>query len=257
MRIVSETSSGGVVEQLFTLGEIPGVLWTPDGAAGPRPLILMGHGGGQHKKTPGIVARARRFVTECGFAVAAVDVPAHGDRPKDEEYDRIATANQARVAAGAELAPLMASFQALVARQTVPEWRAVLDAVQQLDHVGAGPVGYWGVSLGCGLGVPFVAAEPRVRAAVLGLGGVLASAEAAARVTVPVEFLVAWDDERVPREQSLALFDALASPEKTLHANPGRHSEVPAFEQDSTLRFFARHLAWSPPPASTRGQPAT
>ena len=242
MRFISETSSGGVVEQLFTLGEIPGVLWTPEGAAGIRPLILMGHGGGQHKKAPGVVDPARRFVAECGFAVAAVDVPGHGDRPKDEEYDRIATQNQARVAAGEELAPLVAGFQALVARQTVPEWRAVLDAVQELDHVGAGPVGYWGVSLGCGLGVPFVAAEPRVRAAVLGLGGALASAEAAARITVPVEFLVQWDDERVPRAQSLALFDALASAEKTLHAHPGQHGDLPAFELDSTLRFFARHL---------------
>ena len=91
MRFVSETSSGGVVEQLFTLGEIPGVLWTPAGAAGVRPLILMGHGGGQHKKAPGIMTRARRLVTEGGFAVAAVDVPGHGDRPKDEEYDRIST----------------------------------------------------------------------------------------------------------------------------------------------------------------------
>lgn len=97
--------------------------------------------------------------------------------------------------------------------------------------------------MGCGLGVPFVAAEPRVRAAVLGLGGALASAEHAARVTVPVEFLVQWDDERVPRAQGLALFDALASAEKTLHVNVGRHGEVPAFERDSTLRFFARHLA--------------
>jgi dienelactone hydrolase len=242
MRFISETSSGGVREQLFTLGELPGVLWTPEGAAGPRPLILMGHGGGEHKKAPGIVAPARRFVTECGFAVVAVDVPSHGDRPKDEEYDRIVTENRARVAAGADLAPLIASFQALVARQTVPEWRAALDAVQELDHVGAGPVGYRGVSMGCGLGVPFVAAEPRVRAAVLGLGGGQASAEAAARITVPVEFLVQWDDERAPRAQCLALFDAFASSEKTLHANPGLHGELPAFELDSTVRFFARHL---------------
>ncbi|QNS08171.1 dienelactone hydrolase family protein [Streptomyces xanthii] len=242
MHITSETSSGGVREQLFTLGEIPGVLWTPEGAVGTRPLVLMGHGGGQHKKAPDVLTRARRFVTEGGFAVVAVDVPAHGDRPKVEEYDRIATENQARVTAGEELAPLIAGFQALVARRTVPEWRAVLDAVQRLEHVGAGPVGYWGVSLGCGLGVPFVAAEPRVRAAVLGLGGALASAGDAARITVPVEFLVQWDDERVPRAQSLALFDALGSAEKALHANPGRHGEVPAFELDSTLRFFARHL---------------
>ncbi|MEU2065898.1 dienelactone hydrolase family protein [Streptomyces anulatus] len=243
MRIISETSSDGVREQLFVLGEVPGVLWTPEGAAGTRPLVFMGHGGGQHKKDPGILARARRFVTDCGFAVVAVDVPAHGDRPKVEEYDRIVTENRARVEAGEDLAPLVADFQALVARQTVPEWRTVLDAVQQLESVGSGPVGYWGVSLGCGLGVPFVAAEPRVRAAVLGLGGASASAESAARVTVPVEFLVQWDDERVPRVQSLALFDAFASAEKTLHANPGKHGEIPAFELESTLGFFARHLA--------------
>ena len=51
-----------------------------------------------------------------------------------------------------------------------------------------------------------------------------------------------WDDERVPRAQCLALFDALASAEKTLHANSGKHGEVPAFETDSTQRFFDRHL---------------
>lgn len=242
MRFSSEASSGGVREQLFTLGEIPGVLWTPDGGVGARPLILMGHGGGQHKKAPGIVVRARRFVAECGFAVAAVDVIGHGDRPKDEEFDRIATEHQARTDAGEDLAALIADFQALVAGQTVVEWRAVLDAVQELDHVGAGPVGYWGLSLGCGLGVPFVAAESRVRAAVLGLGGAVASVETAARITVPVEFLVQWDDERVPPAESLALFDAFASAEKTLHANPGKHGDIPAFEMDSTVRFFARHL---------------
>jgi dienelactone hydrolase len=258
MRFTSQTSSDGVCEQLFTLGEIPGVLWTPEGAVGTRPLILLGHGGGQHKKAPGVVARARRFVAECGYAAASVDVPNHGDRPHDEEYGRISAQIDARVSAGEELAPLLAGFHAVVARQTVPEWRAVLDAVQGLDHVGAGPVGYWGVSLGCGLGVPFVAAEPRVRAAVLGLGGAPAGAEAlaptvvptvaptvaeaAARITVPIEFLVQWDDERVPRAECLALFDAFAAVEKTLHANSGKHSDLPAFELDSTVRFFARHL---------------
>ncbi|MDH6605096.1 hypothetical protein M2164_000731 [Streptomyces sp. SAI-208] len=40
----------------------------------------------------------------------------------------------------------------------------------------------------------------------------------------------------------MELFDAFASTDKTLHANPGRHGDVPAFETDSTLRFFARHL---------------
>jgi dienelactone hydrolase len=232
MRFTSQASSDGVFEQLFLLGDIPGVLWTPEGADGTRPLIVMGHGGGQHKKAPSIVDRARRFVAECGFAVVAVDAPSHGDRPEHEEFTRIATEHQARFDAGEELASLIASFQALVARQIVPEWQAVLDAVQKLSHVGPGPVGYWGVSLGCGIGVPFVAAEPRVRAAVLGLGGAEASAETAARITVPVEFLVQWDDERVPRTQSLTLFDALASSRRALpwEARPARPRR-PAIKQ--------------------------
>ena len=46
----------------------------------------------------------------------------------------------------------------------------------------------------------------------------------------------------MPREEGLALFDAFGSAEKTLHANPGRHADIPAFELDSTELFFARHL---------------
>jgi dienelactone hydrolase len=242
MHLIDQTSLDGVVEHLFTVGDLPGVLWLPENATGARPLILMGHGGGQHKKAPGMVARALRFAAGGGFAVAVVDVPGHGDRPKDPELDRIATANQARMKAGEPVAALLAEFHHLVAARSVPEWRRVLDAVQTLDTVGAGPVGYWGVSLGCGLGVPFVAAESRVRAAVLGLGAAYAAGGAAAAVTVPVEFLVQWDDERIPREESLALFDALGSREKTLHANTGGHGDVPLFEIDSALRFFTRHL---------------
>ncbi|MDH6455353.1 MULTISPECIES: alpha/beta hydrolase [unclassified Streptomyces] len=242
MRVLSRTSLGGVIEQLFTLDEIPGVLWTPEEARGTRPLILMGHGGGQHKKAPGILARARRFAAEGGFAVAAIDVPYHGERPTDEEFDRLATEYRARAAAGEDTAELDTALYRLVVGQTVADWQAVLTAVQRLDHVGAGPVGYWGVSLGCALGMPFIAAEPRVRAAVLGLQGSPVLAGTAAQVTVPVQFLVQWDDELMPREQSLALFDALGSAEKTLHANPGKHGDLPQFEWDDSLRFFARHL---------------
>ena len=242
MRFNSKTSLGGVIEQLFTLDEIPGVLWTPEGAHDTRPLILMGHGGGQHKKAPGIVARAHRFAAEGGFAVAAIDVPNHGERPTDEEFDRIATEYRARKAAGEDTAALDTAMYTLVAGQTVAEWQAVLTALQQLDHIGDGPVGYWGVSLGCALGIPFVAAEPRVRAAVLGLQGSPVLAGTAAQITVPVQFLVQWDDELMPRAQSLALFDAIGSAEKTLHANPGKHGDLPRFEMDDSRRFFTRHL---------------
>ena len=36
--------------------------------------------------------------------------------------------------------------------------------------------------------------------------------------------------------------DAFASKEKTLHVNSGRHKELPRFEADSAVRFFARHF---------------
>ncbi len=92
MRFTSQTSLDGVIEQHFTLplssAEIPGVLWTPETATGTRPLFVMGHGGGQHKTAPGIVARARHFATGAGYAVVAVDAPAHGDRPRTAKHDR-------------------------------------------------------------------------------------------------------------------------------------------------------------------------
>lgn len=81
MRFTSRTSCDGVTEELFTLGEIPGVLWTPEGTTGTRPLIVMGHGGGQHKKAPGVVTHAHHFVTAGrvrpmrGPATADSDVP--------------------------------------------------------------------------------------------------------------------------------------------------------------------------------------
>jgi dienelactone hydrolase len=240
---ISETTADGVSEMLFTLDGVPGVLWTPAGATGPHPLVLLGHGGGQHKKAPGLVSRAHRYVTTHGFAVAAIDAPAHGDRPETEEHRQHVTAIRERSAAAEPIGPLMPGYNTTMAAQAVPEWRATLDALQDLAIIGAdGPVGYWGVSMGGAVGIPFVAAEPRITAAVFGLVRHDLIAEAAGTITIPVEFLLQWDDEMVPRESGLALFDEFASAEKTLHANTGGHRDVPAFELESSARFFARHL---------------
>ncbi|MFG2960044.1 dienelactone hydrolase family protein [Streptomyces sp. NPDC048291] len=242
MRFTSQTSSDGVTEQFFVLDEIPGVLWTPEDASGTRPLILLGHGGRQHKTAPGNVARARRYAAE-GFAVVAIDAPNHGDRLQDEEFGRIAADMRAGLAAGEDPGALVADMHSHLAPRAVADWQTVLTAVQRLDQVGVGPGGYCGMSMGCGLGIPLIVAEPRIRAAVLGLLGVHGLAEDAARITAPVQFVLQWDDQLVPRDQSLALFDALASSEKTLHANTGKHGDVPSFEVDDSLRFFTRHLS--------------
>jgi dienelactone hydrolase len=243
MRFTSETISDGVWERHFVVGDVPGVLWSPAGAAGASPLVLLGHGGGAHKKAQGMPERARRYVTDCGFAVAAIDAPGYGDRAPTEEHKRLDAAIMERRAAGEPVYPRIVTRNATLATHAVPDWKAVLSALQDADPViSTGRVGYWGLSMGTALGLPFVAADSRVTAAVFGLAGQETLAEAAARITIPVEFVLQWDDELVPRDSGLALFDALGSNEKTLHANPGRHIEVPAFELESSERFFTRHL---------------
>jgi pimeloyl-ACP methyl ester carboxylesterase len=244
LRFTAESSSNGMVERDFVVGEVPGVLWSPaSGTADRAPLILMGHGGGNHKKHPAMAGRAHLLVTGCGFHVAVIDAPGHGDRPRTAHDEReIAALFEAR-AAGEPEGPIVVRYNAHLAELAVPEWRATLDALQELPEIGAdGPVGYFGLNMGTAIGVPLVAAEPRIAAAVFGQHWPEALAAKARQITIPVEFAMQWDDEHIPREAGLALFDAFASSEKTLHANAGRHKELPRFEADSAVRFFARHL---------------
>jgi hypothetical protein len=144
LRFTAQTSSNGVVERDFTLGEITGVIWSPASGSEHAPLVLMGHGGG--------------------------------------------------------------------------------------------------ITLGTAIGIPLAAIEPRITAAIFGGGFFVHEAliEAARRITVPVQFLLPWDDEHVDRQSALALFDAFASEEKTLHANPGDHRTIRWFGVDD--EFLARHL---------------
>ena len=68
--------------------------------------------------------------------------------------------------------------------------------------------------------------------------------------------MLPWDDDEIDREAGLALFDAFASEEKTLHAFPGSHFRVPAERIDT--RFFARQLGGSAPAQpvpSSSGEP--
>ncbi|MFA1543285.1 alpha/beta hydrolase [Actinomadura monticuli] len=248
LQFTAESSSDGMVERDFTVGEVPGVLWSPPSGADRAPLVLMGHGGGNHKKHPAMSGRAQRLVSGCGVHVAVIDAPGHGDRTRTAHDEREITAMQRAMAAGEPVGSIVVRYNAHLADRAVPEWRAALDALQDLAEIGAdGPVGYFGLNMGTAIGVPLVAAERRITAAVFGLHWPGGLAEQAKKITVPVEFAMQWDDEHIPREAGLALFDAFASKEKTLHANAGGHKELPRFEADSAVRFFARHLVRTPP----------
>jgi dienelactone hydrolase len=247
LQFTAESSSNGMIERDFTVGDVPGVLWSPPAKTDRAALVLMGHGGGNHKKHPAMAGRAERLVAARGFHVAVIDAPGHGDRPRTAHDEReIAELYRAR-AAGEPEGPIVVRYNAYLAERAVPEYQAALDALQELPEIGAGgPVGYFGLNMGTAIGVPLVAIEPRITAAVFGLHWPDVLAEKAKQITIPIEFDMQWDDEHIPREAGLALFDAFASTQKTLHANAGTHKELPRFEADSAVRFFARHLARPP-----------
>lgn len=248
VRFTAQTSSNGVLERDFLVGEVPGVLWSP--GFDHAPLVLMGHGGGLHKKTPALMARAQDFVTTWGFTVVAIDAPGHGERPRSAEDEQARDDLRQAMAAGEteRVESISARYGASLAQRAVPEWQATLDALQQLPEIGTeAPVGYGGgITLGTAIGIPLTAIEPRITAAIFGGGFVVRETliEAARQITVPIQFLLPWDDEHVDRQSALALFDAFASTEKTLHANPGDHRNIRWYGLDN--EFLARHLGTTP-----------
>jgi len=237
----------GVVERRFDLKVedrlVPGIVWTPEAvkgteppadATGPRPLVLIGHGGSLHKRTEYVLALARRLCRRNGIAAAAIDGPAHGDRGGSTDLSNVAE-----------------WWQHSTTDDMVADWKATLAAVQSLPEVGEGPLGYWGLSMGTIFGLPFVAAEPRVQVAVLGLMGVMGAtgdrlAGDAAKINCPVLFLQQLEDELIGRKAVAELFDALGTRDKRLHANPGAHSAVPPEEFEVSREFLASHLLAPP-----------
>lgn len=267
MDIISETTEKGVTERRFDLKVdrevVPGILWEPEQALAdgtPRPTILVGHGGTQHKRVDTLLASARRYVRHLGVSVAALDAPGHGERVTPEMKAAADAARErlgARIAGGQktgqpqpmEMGPEEAKAWVERTANGVKEWKALLDDLQaNRADLAAGPFGYWGVSMGTAIGLPFVSEEPRITAAVLGLAGLSNRPgndrfEAAARaLTIPILFVFQANDELMTLQSGLDLWQAIGSAEKTMHLNPGGHVQMPPFERQAAEDFFRRHL---------------
>lgn len=226
---------------------VPAVMWMPSGsdATTPVPLVLLGHGGGGHKRAPTITKMAEGLATEHGIASLAIDGPVNGDR----EANNDAAAELRRIDRHAYRRKYyMEKYDEMVA-----DWQAALDVACAEPGINAGQIGYWGLSMGMRFGAPLVASEPRIKAAVLGLFGYRQGAEenqrvynAAAEIKVPVLFIQQLQDDEVSQGAYYELFRRIGTDDKRLHANPGRHAAVPKSELEASRLFLARKLRGTP-----------
>ncbi|MEZ0581009.1 alpha/beta hydrolase [Nocardioides sp. MH1] len=250
MQITSARSlDDGVLERDFVLGDVEGVLWTPAAASAsaPAPLVLLGHPGGLAAMRGRLEGRARSSA-RLGFASAAIELPGKGTRSGLPVVDQARADLREALAAGALPGDDVIDRLILpLVDRAVPEWQALVDAALALPEVG-GPVAVSGGVIA--VGVRMAVVEPRVVAAGLFAGSYVPRTiiEEARRLRVPVHVLLQWDDEGNDRQRALDLFDAIGSQEKTLQANVGGHTGVPAHAGEDAARFFARHLrpGWGP-----------
>ncbi len=260
MKILEAFSSDGVTQTSFEIEleaqQVPGLRWCPTASSGPLPTVLIGHGGFQSKEAPNIVEMAQQFAREFGWASIALDAPGHGARrsaaeikAQEETLRRLRSEGVNPQLRQQRDQVVSSATQQRPADQRPPrmvrEWQALLDHLQADPALAASSYGYWGVSMGTRYGIPLVARETRIKAAVLGLFGLMpdpAFKQTVASIQLPLLFLFQYHDELMTPDAGLALWDAFGSKEKTMHINPGPHVGIPKFERDASADFFARHL---------------
>ena len=199
-----DRQAGGVLERRFSLGDVPGILWTPP--SGPAPVILMGHPGDLDRMYPRLAHRAEAAVA-AGFAAATIELPGAGGRPGLAGVDEARAELQHAVRAGQPVSDDVVDRLVLpLVEAAVPEWQAVIDALLALREVD-GPVGCSGGVTAIGLRLARV--ERRVAAVLLFAGSyvprrMLAEAR---EVRTPLLLLLQWDDAGNDRQAALDLFE--------------------------------------------------
>lgn len=240
-KTIVRADAAGAATQDFTVahagGTVPGALWYPAHGS-PKGLLLYGHGGSRHKRDDTVIAFVEAAIATYGFAVAAIDGPVHGAR-----YD-----GPPRSGPDTQMAfrRLWEGDDGRAVARMVADWRAALDALSMDPLLRDVPVGYYGLSMGHAFGVPLLAEEGRIGAAVIGLWGANYPnserlAVAAGNVRCPTLTMQMRSDALFTLDGAVALFDALAGDDKRFLLMPGPHT-LTSEQTETGLAFLARRL---------------
>ena len=142
-------------------GHLNCAVWSPKGEPIQRPLVLLGHSGAGHKKSPYLVWFAMRLVTDHDFVAAAIDhLPQHGDRGGIGD-----------IRSSVDWKGASATFDEAI-DSIVKDWQATIRTLVKRIEVDETKIGYWGHSGGTLMGIPLLAKTPGVSAAALGKWGI-------------------------------------------------------------------------------------
>jgi dienelactone hydrolase len=239
---------GGVTSRAFRVPvtaarDAQAMLFLPQAPAAVAglPVVLVQHGGSSHKGGQDVLDLAEVFVRRHGMALVAMDGPVHGGR-RDP-----ALALDQRLAIRDRFLDLWREGHDHVAHMT-QDWHAVIRGLGALPACDTGRMAWVGLSMGTAYGLPLLASGAGVCAAVVGMWGLSYPtsqrlAADAAQVVCPVLFQQKWDDALFDREGQLALYDALATPDKRLCIYPGGHTAVQGEQMRDLERFVVERLA--------------
>ena len=131
---------------------VPVVLTIPERGEPPYPCIVFLHGYGGRKEDG---LQLANVFSAHGYAVFSIDAPFHGERSEPGKV---------------LYSPDPEELKANVV-QTVLDLRRGVDFLETRDDVDSRRIGYGGGSMGGIIGALFVSVEPRIRAAVIVVGG--------------------------------------------------------------------------------------
>ena len=222
-------------DEAHRAGDVVGVTVRVPPGPGPWPVVIGGHGGDGHRDAPYLRGASKSWARR-GLAMVAPDFPCHGERR-----------------GAPDRTPLWESPDLL--RRSVVDLRLLVDTLAVDPALDPDRVGYVGFSMGVLIGVPFMAADQRVKAGAFMVGGSPPGAPGPPPPTDPARYapgvaprpvlmVNADDDEIYPRPAVFALYDAFQPP-KELVFFPGSHTRWsrPARWYRLMREFLTDHLA--------------